>query len=277
MSSNNNDQRDQRDQRDRRGYGGNRERYIPRERADDHEQRGERERGRGYGGNRERYIPRERVEDHHRREDREPRRDVYYDDFRIEYGEDVARNMYGEDNTPITHPSICIPRTFISIRGTPTKTAVFNTLRDLKIGFIDRIDVVQKTDARGERYCTIYIHLKWNVRNQLGRDTRKKLLDGNEVKIVYDDPWFWKCTMSTMEKPDRVGGNGGRSAPRPRIDLGDGVRAVSRYTRDEERDGEEEEATNTSSAAATTQDEEESHDQRQLCNMDPNEDSGSDN
>ena len=277
MSSNNdNNERDQRDQRDQRGYGGNRERYIPRERADDHEQRGER--GRGYGGNKERYIPRERAaEDHEqrgRREDRGPRRDAYYDSYVGTYGEDVARNMYGEDNTPITHPSICIPRTFISIRGTPTKTAVFNTLRDLKIGFIDRIDVVQKTDARGERYCTIYIHLKWNVRSQLGRDTRKKLLDGNEVKIVYDDPWFWKCTMSTMEKPDREGGNGARSAPRPRIDLGDGVRAVSRYTRGEERDGEEA-ATNTT--ATTQQHEEESHDQRQLCNMDPNEDSGSDN
>jgi hypothetical protein len=215
------------------------------------------------------------VEEDRRREDREPRRDAYYDSYVDTYGEDVARNMYGEDNTPITYPSICIPRTFISIRGTPTKTAVFNTMCNLKIGFIDRIDVVQKTDARGERYCTIYVHLQWNVRNQLGRDTRKKLLDGNEVKVVYDDPWFWKCTMSTMRKPDREGGNGARSAPRRRIDLGDGVREVSRYTRDEERDGEEEEE--VTNASATMQHGEEEHDQRQLCNMDPSEDTGSDN
>jgi hypothetical protein len=169
------DQRDQRDQRDRRDG----------------------EHGRGGYRNGERYIPREREED---RSDHEPRRDVYYADYVDVYGEDVARNMYGEDNTPITHPSICIPRTFITIRGKPTKTAVFNTIRDLRIGHIERIDVVQKTDARGERYCTIYVHLQWNVRTELGRDTRKKLLDGNDVKIVYDDPWFWKCTMSTMEK-----------------------------------------------------------------------------
>ena len=179
------------------------------------------------------------------------------------------RGERGRRDEAIAHPSICIPRTFTSIRGAPTKTAVFNTMRDLKIGFIERIDVVQKTDARGERYCTIYIHLKWNMRNRLACDTRQKLLDGNEVKIVYDDPWFWKCTMSTMEKPDREGGNGARSAPRPRIDLGDGVRAVSRYTRDEEHHGEE--------ANATTQQGEEQHNQQQLCNMDPTEDSGSDN
>lgn len=218
--------------------------------------------GREHRGNREeRYIPREREEN---RGDREPRRDVYYDDYRVEYGEDVARNIYGEDNAPITHPSICIPRTFTSIRGKPTKTAVFNTMRDLRIGHIERIDVVQKTDARGERYCTIYVHLQWNVRNELGRDTRKKLLDGSDVKIVYDDPWFWKCTMSTMEKPDREGGDGGRRAPRPRIDLGDGVKAMSRYSRDEQPRG---------GAAAATHEEEEQHDQHQLCNMDPNEES----
>jgi hypothetical protein len=221
------------------------------------------ERGREHRGNREeRYIPREREE--RPRDDREPRRDAYYDSYVGIYGEDVARNIYGEDNAPITHPSICIPRTFTSIRGKPTKTAVFNTMRDLRIGHIERIDVVQKTDARGERYCTIYVHLQWNVRNELGRDTRKKLLDGSDVKIVYDDPWFWKCTMSTMEKPDREGGDGGRRAPRPRIDLGDGVKAMSRYSRDEQPRG---------GAAAATREEEEQHDRHQLCNMDPNEES----
>lgn len=226
-----------------------------------HDQRGRRDGEHGRGGyrNGERYIPREREED---RGDREPRRDAYYDSYVHVYGEDVARNIYGEDNTPITHPSICIPRTFTSIRGKPTKTAVFNTIRDLRIGHIDRIDVVQKTDARGERYCTIYVHLQWNVRTELGRETRKKLLDGNDVKIVYDDPWFWKCCMSTMQKPDREGGDGGRRAPRPRIDLGDGVRAMSRYTRDERDQNKR-----------GNEQEQEHHNQEQLCNMDPNEES----
>jgi hypothetical protein len=146
-------------------------------------------------------------------------------------------------------------------------------MRDLRIGHIERIDVVQKTDARGERYCTIYVHLQWNVRNELGRDTRKKLLDGSDVKIVYDDPWFWKCTMSTMEKPDREGGDGGRRAPRPRIDLGDGVRAVSRYTRDERDERDERHKEQRGGAAEATHEEEEQHDRNQLCNMDPNEES----
>ena len=211
--------------------------------------------------NSSRYIPR----DEDRREDCEPRRDAYYDSWKGLYGKDVARYIYGESNVPITHPSICIPRTFTSIRGKPVKAAVFNTLRELKIGHIERIDVVQKTDSRGERYCTIYVHVQWNVRNELARDTRQKLLDGNDVKIVYDEPWFWKCTMSTMEKPDREGGDGGRRGPRPRIDLGDGVKAMSRYSRDEQPRG--------GAAAATYEQEEERHNPGQLCNMDPNEES----
>ena len=248
MSRHNNNARNY-DQRDQRGYGGNAERYIPREREEERDER-----------------PRDdRRRDDRPRQDREPRRDAYYESYVGLYGEQVARNVYGEDNTPITHPSICIPRTFTSIRGKPVKAAVFTTMRDLKVGFIDRIDVIQKTDARGERYCTIYIHLKWNVRNEIARDTRQKLLDGNDVKIVYDDPWFWKCTMSTMEKPDREGGAGGRSAPKPRIDLGDGVKSMSRYSRDEKHKG--------GAAAATHEEEQEQHDQRQLCNMDPNEES----
>ena len=216
---------EQRDQRDQRGYGGNAERYIPREREEERDE-----------------CPRD-----DRRRDERPREE------------------------PATHPSICIPRTFTSIRGKPVKAAVFTTMRDLKVGFIERIDVIHKTDARGERYCTIYIHLKWNMRDRLACETRQKLLDGNDVKIVYDDPWFWKCTMSTMEKPDREGGDGGRSAPKPRIDLGDGVKSMSRYSRDEQQRGGA--AAAAAAAAATQEQEQEQHDQRQLCNMDPNEES----
>ena len=205
--------------------------------------------------NEERYIPRERDD---QRDDRRPRRDAYYDSFREEYGDQVARKIYGEDTAPITHPSICIPRTFPTIRGEQTKRAVFRTFRELRIGFIDRIDVVHKTDKNGERFCTVYVHMKdWNMRSQLARDTRQKLLDGQDVKVVYDEPWFWKCTASTIEKPENRYSEGQQrsNTARPRIDLGDGTRAVSRYTQERD-DGEERQGG-----------EHDEHNQGQLCNM----------
>ena len=196
----------------------------------------DRQRGSGYDG--ERYIPRDGDD---RRDDR--RRDDRRDDAR-----EAPR-------APMTHPSICIPRTFPTIRGEQTKRAVFKTFRDLRIGFIDRIDTVHKTDKNGERFCTVYVHLKWNMDNKLARDTRQKLVDGQEIKVVYDEPWFWKCTASTIEKPENRYSEGPvRNTTRPRIDLGEGTRAVSRYTQErDEEDGEQ-------------------HNQGQLCNMDPEED-----
>ena len=215
------------------------ERYIPRERVDDRRERGDDRRERG--------------------DDRRPRdaRDAYYEAYESVYGGDVTRNMYGESKAPITHPSICIPRTFPTIRGEQTKRAVFNTFRDLRVGFIERIDTVHKTDKNGERFCTVYVHLKWNMDNQLARDTRQKLLDGQDVKVVYDEPWFWKCTASTIDKPENRYSEGQQrsNTARPRIDLGDGTKAVSRYT--QERDDSEERRGG----------EHDEHNQEQLCNM----------
>ena len=185
--------------------------------------------------NSDKYIPRERDD---RRDDRRG------DDRRDDRRDDRAPVV------PVSHPSICIPRTFTTIRGEQPKRAVFNTFRDLRIGHIERIDTVHKTDQKGERYCTVYIHLKWNMSNALARETRQKLLDGNDIKVVYDEPWFWKCTMSNMEKPDDRNDHRAHATSRPRIDLGDGVRALSRDPRSDEA-------------------EREHHDERQLCNMDP--------
>lgn len=208
------------------------------------------------------YIPRDRDDrrgDDRRGDDRRPR-DAYYEAYEGVYGGDVARTMYGESKAPITHPSICIPRTFTTIRGEQTKRAVFNTFRDLRIGHIDRIDVVHKTDSRGERYCTVYVHLKWNVTNTLARETRQKLLDGNDIKVVYDEPWFWKCTMSNMEKPEDRNPVNAHTTSRPRIDLGDGVKSLSRDPRSGRDDGEQEK-----------HEQYEQHNDQQLCNMDPEE------
>lgn len=171
----------------------------------------------------------------------------------------IPRDDRRDDRQPVTEPSICIPRTFPTIRGEQTKRAIFKTLKDLRIGHIDRIDVVHKTDKNGERYCTVYVHLQWNTHDTLARNTREKLLGGEEIKIVYDDPWFWKCTKSTLEKPQEryTTGSQHRSTARPRIDLGQGTSAVSRYT--QERDDRDD-----------RDDQHEHHNEEQLCNMERN-------
>ena len=277
---------------DRRG-----ERYIPRDgedrRRDDRRREDPRDDRRGeryIPRDGERYIPRdgedrrrEDPRDDRRREDRprddrrredprdDRRRDAYYEAFEGVYGGDVARSIYGESKDPITHPSICVPRTFPTIRGEQTKRAVFRTFRELRIGIIDRIDTVHKIDKNGEKFCTVYIHMKsWNVVSQLALETRKKLLSGQEIKVVYDEPWFWKCTASNMDKPEnRYPEGASRNTARPRIDLGEGVGALSRYTqRDENVSGSDGERSEGGERREQEQ-EQEQHNPEQLCNMSP--------
>ena len=116
-------------------------------------------------------------------------------------------------------PSICIPRAFMST----TRKDIYDTVEKLGLGAVDRIDLVSKVNDRGEPYNKVFIHFKvWNTKDETAIATRAKLLKGEEIKIVYRDPWFWKCTASRVEKPAFRD----YSAPPPRIDLG-GCKSLS--------------------------------------------------
>lgn len=121
----------------------------------------------------------------------------------------------------VNEPSVCIPRVFKST----TRKDLYTVIERLDLGAVERIDMVPKTNDRGESYHKVFIHFKqWN-KNPLAKATREKLLQGEEIKIVYNEPWFWKCTASRVEKPEfRDYG-----APPPRIDLG-GCKSLSAYT-----------------------------------------------
>jgi hypothetical protein len=111
-----------------------------------------------------------------------------------------------------SEPSICIPRMFKST----TRKDIFAVIERLDLGAVDRIDMVAKVNTRGESYNKVFIHFKvWNKRSPVAQATRDKLLKGEEIKIVYSEPWFWKCTASRVEKPTFRD----YSAPPPRIDL----------------------------------------------------------
>lgn len=93
---------------------------------------------------------------------------------------------------PISQPSLCIPRVFNNI-GKPRILSVFNKLN---LGNIRRIDIVERTNKNGEHYESVYIHFeKWHW-NETAQSVRRKVLSGKELKIVYDNPWFWKVSAN---------------------------------------------------------------------------------
>ena len=121
-----------------------------------------------------------------------------------------------------SEPSICIPRVFKST----TRKELYGVIGRLDLGAVDRIDMVAKVNDRGESYNKVFIHFKaWNKKSPVAQAAREKLLQGEEIKIVYSEPWFWKCTASRVDKPEFRD----YSAPPPRIDLG-GCKSLSVLT-----------------------------------------------
>lgn len=70
---------------------------------------------------------------------------------------------------------------------------------DLDIGVIDRIDIVPKTTEKGEKFNRVFIHFKKWLDNENATNSRERLLNGKEIKVIYDDPWFWK--VSALREP----------------------------------------------------------------------------
>lgn len=123
-----------------------------------------------------------------------------------------------------SEPSLCIPRVFSNI----TEERVWQVLNELELGEIDRIDMVERETRDGDLYQRVFIHFKrWNGAQTQGGIVRQRVLDGEEVKIVYDDPWFWKVSASRSKRP---------RAPTerrpPRIEFSEGVATKRREVRE---------------------------------------------
>jgi hypothetical protein len=89
-------------------------------------------------------------------------------------------------------PSLCIPRVFTDI----TSEFIRNTIEKVGLGKVARVDLLERRSPKGEVYQRAFIHFeKWNW-NQNAQDARKRLITGNDIKIVYNNPWFWKISAN---------------------------------------------------------------------------------
>ncbi len=91
-----------------------------------------------------------------------------------------------------TQPSLCIPRVFNNI----TESKIRQVFDELGLGKLSRIDIKERKNEKGETFKRVYIHFdKW-FWNEAAQSARRKLVSGKEIKIVYDNPWFWKVSAS---------------------------------------------------------------------------------
>ena len=114
---------------------------------------------------------------------------------------------------PPREPSICIPRVFENI----SDSRVIAIFRELGFGDIDRVDMVLiDRDDDQKPYQRVFVHFtKWADTEQ-ANDVRARLLRGDQIKVVYDDPWWWLLSASRVSRPEE---RQRRQRPKPFLDL----------------------------------------------------------
>lgn len=122
----------------------------------------------------------------------------------------ISNNTILADN----EPSVCIPRVFANIDRKRIHN-VFQTIFGPDV--VSQIDMVSKVSDSGEEYSRVFVHFtKW-PKTMYAQQVRQKLLNGDKVKVVYDEPWFWYMSASRVERPQTRA----REVSAPYIDLSD--------------------------------------------------------
>ena len=91
---------------------------------------------------------------------------------------------------PSNVPVMCIPRVFPNI----DERRIRRIFDELNMGEIERIDIIGKSTEKGEKFNRIFVHFRKWFSNSNADTARERLINGKEIKIIYDEPWFWKVS-----------------------------------------------------------------------------------
>ena len=83
--------------------------------------------------------------------------------------------------------TLCIPRILSSV----TKEYIHETIKKLHLGTIRNIEIIR---SKNQSYKALIHFSNWN--NGGNADiVKERLLLGKDIKIVHNDPWFWKIVI----------------------------------------------------------------------------------
>ena len=95
------------------------------------------------------------------------------------------------NNNETKRVSLCIPR----VDKNTTDRDVKSIIEKLSIGDIDRIDMVPNKN-NNDSSNRAFIHLRNWVSSDRTNKIYEMLTTGKNIKVVYNDPWFWKISLS---------------------------------------------------------------------------------
>jgi hypothetical protein len=83
--------------------------------------------------------------------------------------------------------TLCIPRVLSNV----TKEYVHDIMNKLHLGTIRNIEIIR---SKNQTYKALIHFSNWN--NGGNADiVKERLLLGKDIKIVHNDPWFWKIVI----------------------------------------------------------------------------------
>ena len=84
---------------------------------------------------------------------------------------------------------LCLPKIDINT----TKKQIFNIFDQYKFGLIKKIDLISISQSK-----RAFIHYeKWDT-SEKNIKIKSYLDNGLDIKIIYNFPWFWKCSKSRI-------------------------------------------------------------------------------
>ena len=75
-----------------------------------------------------------------------------------------------------------------------TEARIRKVIDDLGLGCISQIEINERRSNNGETFKRVCVHFEKWYWNEDAKAARRKLISGKEIKIVYDNPWFWKVS-----------------------------------------------------------------------------------
>ena len=107
-------------------------------------------------------------------------------------------------------PSICVPRVYINFDQAYVEAVFFQLFGpNLKNETcIERIDMIQRQDRNTqEPFYVVFVHFKKNMPRTKEIEIFVETIEkGEEVKISYKYPWFWKVRKNNGKRRGRVEG-----------------------------------------------------------------------
>jgi hypothetical protein len=97
-------------------------------------------------------------------------------------------NIQNEDQIK----TLCIPMILSNIK----KDHIYETINNLNFGTIHHIDIFRNKNLSNKAF----IHFsKWNKGGNADI-AKERLLNGKDIKIIHNQPWFWKIVTLRERK-----------------------------------------------------------------------------